>query len=106
MASVVWRTRWFYPVIELAQCHLPWLSSSGTAGGRMIQGAIELGALVAFIQYSDTIFPPIADMSEKLQHPAVCDGEFGKGNSRSWTPRSTYRIRKMRLSLRKAGGGY
>jgi ATP-binding cassette subfamily B protein len=55
---------WFYPVIEL-------LSSIALGliiwygGGRMIQGAIELGALVAFIQYSERFFRPIADMSEK-----------------------------------------
>ncbi len=55
---------WFYPVIEL-------LSSIALAliiwygGGRMIQGAIELGALVAFIQYSERFFRPIADLSEK-----------------------------------------
>jgi ATP-binding cassette subfamily B protein len=55
---------WFYPVIEL-------LSSIALGliiwygGGRMIQGAIALGALVAFIQYSERFFRPIADMSEK-----------------------------------------
>lgn len=31
----------------------------------MIQGAMELGALVAFIQYSERFFRPIADLSEK-----------------------------------------
>jgi ATP-binding cassette, subfamily B, multidrug efflux pump len=55
---------WFYPVIEL-------LSSIALGliiwygGGRMIQGAVELGALVAFIQYSERFFRPIADLSEK-----------------------------------------
>ena len=55
---------WFYPVIEL-------LSSIalGTiiwyGGGAMIQGSIELGVLVAFIQYSERFFRPIADLSEK-----------------------------------------
>ncbi|HVQ64429.1 MAG TPA: ABC transporter ATP-binding protein [Terriglobia bacterium] len=55
---------WFYPVIEL-------LSSIALGliiwygGGRMIQGAMELGALVAFIQYSERFFRPIADLSEK-----------------------------------------
>ena len=55
---------WFYPVIELlssiAMALIIWYG-----GGRMIQGAIELGALVAFIQYSQRFFRPIADMSEK-----------------------------------------
>src|SRR4030095_8237635 len=55
---------WFYPVIEL-------LSSIALGliiwygGGRMILGAMELGALVAFIQYSERFFRPIADLSEK-----------------------------------------
>ena len=55
---------WFYPVIELLSAIalglIIWYG-----GGRMIQGAIELGALVAFIQYSERFFRPIADMSEK-----------------------------------------
>jgi ATP-binding cassette subfamily B multidrug efflux pump len=55
---------WFYPVIELlsaiAMGLIIWYG-----GGRMIQGAIELGMLVAFIQYSERFFRPIADMSEK-----------------------------------------
>ena len=55
---------WFYPVIELlsaiAMGLIIWYG-----GGRMIQGAIQLGALVAFIQYSERFFRPIADMSEK-----------------------------------------
>ena len=55
---------WFYPVIELlsavAMGLIIWYG-----GGRMIQGAMELGALVAFIQYFERFFRPIADMSEK-----------------------------------------
>ena len=55
---------WFYPAIEL-------LSSIAIAliiwygGGKVIQGALTLGALVAFTQYSNRFFQPIADMSEK-----------------------------------------
>ena len=55
---------WFYPAIEL-------LSSVAVAliiwygGGKVIQGALKIGALVAFIQYSNRFFQPIADMSEK-----------------------------------------
>src|SRR5438874_2602350 len=55
---------WFYPAIEL-------LSSIAIAliiwygGGRVMQGALTLGALVAFTQYSNRFFQPIADMSEK-----------------------------------------
>jgi len=55
---------WFYPVIELvSSIALGLIIWYG--GGRMIQGAIELGALVAFIQYSERFFRPIADLSEK-----------------------------------------
>src|SRR5207344_2416303 len=55
---------WFYPAIEL-------LSSVAIAliiwygGGKVIQGSLQIGALVAFIQYSNRFFQPIADMSEK-----------------------------------------
>src|SRR5438034_8266016 len=55
---------WFYPAIEL-------LSSVAIAliiwygGGKVMQGALTLGALVAFTQYSNRFFQPIADMSEK-----------------------------------------
>jgi len=55
---------WFYPAIEL-------LSSIAIAliiwygGGKVMQGALTLGALVAFTQYSNRFFQPIADMSEK-----------------------------------------
>ncbi len=55
---------WFYPAIEL-------LSSIAIAliiwygGGKVMQGAMKLGALVAFTQYSNRFFQPIADMSEK-----------------------------------------
>jgi ATP-binding cassette, subfamily B, multidrug efflux pump len=55
---------WFYPVIEL-------LSSVAIAlivwygGGKVVQGTLLLGTLVAFTQYSNRFFQPIADMSEK-----------------------------------------
>jgi ATP-binding cassette subfamily B multidrug efflux pump len=55
---------WFYPAIELlgavAIALIIWYG-----GGEVIQGAMSLGALVAFIQYSQRFFRPIADMSEK-----------------------------------------
>src|SRR5262249_23621148 len=34
-------------------------------GGKVMQGMLTLGALVAFTQYSNRFFQPIADMSEK-----------------------------------------
>jgi len=55
---------WFYPAIEL-------LSSVAIAliiwygGGKVMQGVLTLGSLVAFTQYSNRFFQPIADMSEK-----------------------------------------
>jgi ATP-binding cassette subfamily B protein len=55
---------WFYPVVEL----LSWIAIAliiWYGGGRVIEGTATLGALVAFIQYSQRFFRPIADMSEK-----------------------------------------
>ena len=64
VASIVYYAT-FYPAIEL-------LGSVATAlliwygGGRVVQGTIELGALVAFLQYSQRFFKPISDLSEKF----------------------------------------
>src|SRR3989442_3730802 len=46
-------------VTGVQTCALP------ICGGKVIQGALTLGALVAFTQYSNRFFQPIADMSEK-----------------------------------------
>jgi ATP-binding cassette subfamily B protein len=55
---------WFYPAIELlgsiAIALIIWYG-----GGEVIQGTLLLGTLVAFTQYSNRFFQPIADMSEK-----------------------------------------
>src|SRR5262249_13098488 len=55
----------FYPAVEgvstLATALIIWYG-----GGSVVQGALTLGALVAFIQYSQRVFRPISDMSEKL----------------------------------------
>ncbi|MGD0099155.1 MAG: ABC transporter ATP-binding protein [Acidobacteriota bacterium] len=54
----------FFPLLEL-------ISASAVAlivwyGGRQVlTGALTLGTLVAFIQYSDRFFSPISDLSEK-----------------------------------------
>ena len=54
----------FFPVVTF-------LESAATAlilwygGGRFLQDAITLGALVAFIQYSERFFRPIRDLSER-----------------------------------------
>jgi ATP-binding cassette, subfamily B, multidrug efflux pump len=55
----------FYPAIEvtaaLATALIIWYG-----GGRVLAGALTLGTLVAFIQYSHRFFRPISDMSEKF----------------------------------------
>jgi ATP-binding cassette subfamily B multidrug efflux pump len=55
----------FYPAIEL-------LAALATAlillygGGQVLRGAVTLGVLVAFIQYSERFWRPISDLSEKF----------------------------------------
>jgi ATP-binding cassette subfamily B protein len=55
----------FYPAIEIvaavASALIIWFG-----GGWVLQGTLTLGALVAFIQYSQRFFRPISDMSEKF----------------------------------------
>jgi ATP-binding cassette subfamily B protein len=54
----------YFPVVEvfaaLALGTILWYG-----GGEVIQGAIQLGVLVAFIQYVQRFFQPIRDLSEK-----------------------------------------
>ena len=54
----------FYPTIEfigaLATALIIWFG-----GGWSLQGTLTLGALVAFLQYSQRFFRPISDLSEK-----------------------------------------
>jgi ATP-binding cassette subfamily B multidrug efflux pump len=54
----------FYPVLELigalAIALVIWYG-----GVKVFEGALTLGALVAFVQYSDRFFRPISDLSEK-----------------------------------------
>jgi ATP-binding cassette subfamily B multidrug efflux pump len=55
----------FYPAIEvvsaLASALIIWYG-----GGVVLRNALTLGALVAFLQYSQRFFRPISDMSEKF----------------------------------------
>ncbi len=55
----------FYPAIEfvstLASALIIWYG-----GGSVLHDALTLGALVAFLQYSQRFFRPISDMSEKF----------------------------------------
>jgi ATP-binding cassette subfamily B multidrug efflux pump len=55
----------FYPAIEvvgaLAAALIIW-----QGGGWVLEGSLTLGALVAFLQYSQRFFRPISDMSEKF----------------------------------------
>ena len=54
----------FYPAVEL-------VSAAATAliiwygGGRVVQNSLELGVLVAFLQYAERFFRPISDLAEK-----------------------------------------
>jgi ATP-binding cassette subfamily B multidrug efflux pump len=55
----------FYPAIEIVGA----LASALTiwyGGGRVLQGALTLGSLVAFLLYSQRFFRPISDISEKF----------------------------------------
>ena len=66
----------FYPAVELlgavATALIIWYG-----GGRVVQGTVELGALVAFLQYSQRFFKPISDLSEKfnLMQSAMASSE-------------------------------
>ena len=55
----------FYPAIEvvgaLATALLIW-----RGGGQVLDGTLTLGALVAFLQYTQRFFRPISDLSEKF----------------------------------------
>src|SRR5437868_2276418 len=55
----------FYPAIEfvstLATALIIWYG-----GANVLRGTLTLGALVAFVQYSQRFFRPISDMSEKF----------------------------------------
>ncbi len=54
----------FYPVIELIEtiglALIVWYG-----GGKVIQGTLSIGALIAFFQYSQRFYQPISDLSEK-----------------------------------------
>src|SRR5437868_4161216 len=54
----------YYPVVEilsaLAIAAVIWFG-----GGKVLQGAVTLGTVVAFIQYAQRFFRPIQDLSEK-----------------------------------------
>jgi ATP-binding cassette subfamily B multidrug efflux pump len=54
----------FYPVIELIEtigvALIVWYG-----GGKVSQGTLSVGALVAFFQYSQRFYQPISDLSEK-----------------------------------------
>jgi ATP-binding cassette, subfamily B, multidrug efflux pump len=55
----------FYPAIEfLAILAAALILLYG--GGRVLAGALSIGALVAFIQYSERFWRPISDLSEKF----------------------------------------
>jgi ATP-binding cassette subfamily B multidrug efflux pump len=55
----------FYPAVEvvaaLASALIIWYGGAG-----VVRGTLTIGALVAFVQYSQRFFRPISDMSEKF----------------------------------------
>ena len=55
----------FYPVVNmLGVVAIALILWSG--GSQVLGGILTLGALVAFIQYSERFYKPISDLSEKL----------------------------------------
>jgi ATP-binding cassette subfamily B protein len=54
----------YFPVVELLES-LALALILWYGGGEMIRGALTLGALVMFIQYSERFFRPIRDLSER-----------------------------------------
>jgi ATP-binding cassette subfamily B protein len=66
----------FYPVVELlgalSVALIIWYG-----GGRILEGALTFGALVAFLQYAQKFFRPIRDLAEKynLLQAAMASGE-------------------------------
>jgi ATP-binding cassette subfamily B multidrug efflux pump len=55
----------FYPAIEVVSA-LAWALIIWYGGGSVLRNELSLGALVAFLQYSQRFFRPISDMSEKF----------------------------------------
>ena len=54
----------YYPAVELiTACGLGLILWFG--GGRVLLGALSIGALVAFLQYAQRFYQPLADLSEK-----------------------------------------
>ncbi|HEY0157574.1 MAG TPA: ABC transporter ATP-binding protein [Thermoanaerobaculia bacterium] len=94
----------FYPIIELIEtvgvALIVWYG-----GGKVIQGTLSVGALVAFFQYSQRFYQPISDLSEKynilqaamaaserifkLLDTPVKIGDTGAGSSVPRVPRSS-----------------
>src|SRR5436309_6197122 len=55
----------FYPAIEAVSA-LAWALIIWYGGGSVLRNELTLGALVAFLQYSQRFFRPISDMSEEF----------------------------------------
>src|ERR1035437_8736342 len=54
----------YYPIVEVLSATAI-ASAIWFGGGRVIQGTVTIGILVAFIQYAQRFFRPIQDLSEK-----------------------------------------
>jgi len=55
----------YYPVVDvLGAVSIALIVWYG--GGQVLQGAVQLGVLVAFVQYAERFYKPISDLSEKF----------------------------------------
>ncbi len=95
----------FFPVVTListmAVALIIWYG-----GGRVIQGLLTLGTLVAFIQYIEKFFHPISDLSEKfgIFQEAIAASEriFGLLEQKSTivSPANPVKVNKIRGNIK------
>jgi ATP-binding cassette subfamily B protein len=96
----------FYPVVQLlgavAIALIIWYG-----GGRILAGTLTLGALVAFIQYSEKFYRPISDLAEKFNilQSAMASSEriFGLLDTEPMIA-STEKTRRSLPAVKRQGG--
>jgi ATP-binding cassette subfamily B protein len=86
----------FYPAIDvLAAAAIALILLYG--GGRVVEGTLTLGALVAFVQYSERFWRPISDLSEKFNilQAAMASSEriFGLLDTKPQVAQPTHPVR-------------
>jgi ATP-binding cassette subfamily B protein len=95
----------FYPAIDLLAA-VAVASILFYGGGRVLQGALTLGALVAFVQYSERFWRPISDLSEKFNilQAAMASSEriFGLLDTQIQVPPPAHPVRLETLGGRVA----